>query len=585
MSNPSDPITTEVIRNAFNAIADDMSRVLGRSAFSPVIYECKDYGVGLFNEKVETLGQAPGHPLFIGGLDWGVQSVVDKYGLENLNPGDVFVVNDSYITGMHLNDTDIIRVLTYKDEPVGFAGIRAHWADVGTADPGYPVDTTEIFQEGLRLGPTRIVEKGRFVRDIVDILCMNSREPRSIMGDLNAQLAATNMGQRRYAKLIDRFSLDVVRECTRRIFESTEAKYRAFFARIPDGVYEAEGWADNDFVTDEPVLVRVKVTVSEDRMTIDTTGSSAQRPGNINCGFATSASAARLAVAFLYPATAPEVNHGSFRALEVIAEPGSIFAARQPAACMHPHPVMLLLDLVIRALAPVLPENVAAGLPGDSWNVLFMGEHPESKAFFCSMEALDGGWGASFKEDGESAIIHSAAGDFRNVPVETLESRYPILVHSLRMGRDSGGAGKYRGGLNVVKEYKPLTDCKLTLHFDRVKTPSWGLFGGHDGAAPRVTVHPVDSDEKTELLKVEQFPVKKHSRVVTETGGGGGYGNPLERDPERVRADVMDGYVSREAARDIYGVVLEDEGDRIDRELTKKLRQDKARDGARRGPE
>jgi N-methylhydantoinase B len=575
MSTRVDPVTTEVIRNAFNAIADDMSRVLGRSAFSPVIYECKDYGVGLFNEKVETLGQAPGHPLFIGGLDWGVQSVVDKYGLENLNPGDVFVVNDSYITGMHLNDTDIIRVLTYKDEPVGFAGIRAHWADVGTADPGYPVDTSEIFQEGLRLGPTRIAERGKLVRDIVDILCMNSREPKSIMGDLNAQLAATNMGQRRYVDLIDRFGLDVVRECTRKIFETTEAKYRAFISQIPDGVYEAEGWADNDFITEDPILVRVKVTVAGDEMTVDTTGSSPQRPGNINCGFATSASAARLAVAFLYPSTAPEVNHGSFMPLRMVAEPGSIFAARQPAACMHPHPVMLLLDLVIKALAPVLPENVAAGLPGDSWNVLFMGEHPETKSFFCSMEALDGGWGANYREDGESALIHSAAGDFRNVPVETLESRYPILVDSLRVGTDSGGAGKFRGGLNVVKEYTPLTDCKLTLHFDRVKTPSWGLFGGHDGAVPNVKVRDIESGEETKLLKIEQFAVKKGSRVVTVTGGGGGYGDPLERDPEMVRADVMDGFVSREAARDTYGVIIADDNFQIDLKETKKLRESK----------
>jgi N-methylhydantoinase B len=215
---------------------------------------------------------------------------------------------------------------------------------------------------------------------------------------------------------------------------------------------------------------------------------------------------------------------------------------------------MLMLDLVIKALAPVLPENVAAGLPGDSWNVFVMGQRPETGAFFVSGEALDGGWGACAKADGESALIHSAAGDFRNVPVETLEGRFPIRVRSFRLGRDSGGPGRFRGGLNVIKEYEVETDCRLTLHFDRALTPSWGLFGGRDGARPKVTLHPADGSPPRELLKVEQLPLSKGDRFVCETGGGGGYGNPRERDPERVKRDLLDGYVSPEAAREVYGL-------------------------------
>lgn len=575
MSTDIDPITTEVIRNAYDAIADDMSTVLGRGAFSPIIYESHDYGVALFNERVETLGQAPGHPFFIGGLDSGAKAVVEKYGIENLGEGDVFTVNDSYITGGHLNDVDVISVLTYEGEITGFASVRAHWFDVGTADPGFPVDTTNIYQEGVRWGPTRIMAGGEWVQDVVDLLLINSRAPKTLMGDLNAQVAAARMGEARYRELIDRFGLDVIRASTQSIFDTTEAKYREFFEAIPDGVYEAEGWADDDFITKEPVLVKVAVTVAGDEMTIDTTGSSAQRLGNINCGFANTVSAARLAVAFLYPSPHPDVNHGSFIPLHVISEPGSVFAAEEPAACMHPHPGMLMLDLVIKALAPVLPDNAAAGLPGDSWNVFIMGEDPETKAFFCSGEALDGGWGASSSNDGESAVIHSAAGDFRNVPVETLESRYPVLITRIGLGPDSGGVGAHRGGLNVIKEYELLADSKLTLHFDRAHTPQWGLFGGGDGAKPKVTIMETGADVPQELLKTEQLPLKRGSRIVAETGGGGGYGNPLERAPELVRKDVMDGYVSRTSAGDQYGVVIRDDFV-IDEGATERLRNERS---------
>jgi N-methylhydantoinase B len=286
---------------------------------------------------------------------------------------------------------------------------------------------------------------------------------------------------------------------------------------------------------------------------LDTTGSAKQCKGNVNCGFPNTVSAARLALAFLFPSGEPEVNHGSFLPLKVVAEPGSVFAANAPAACRHPHPGMLMLDLVIKALAPVLPENVAAGLPGDSWNVFVMGQRPETGAFLVSGEALDGGWGACAKGDGESALIHSAAGDFPNVPVETLEGRFPIRVRSFRLGRDSGGPGRFRGGLNVIKEYEVETDCRLTLHFDRALTPQWGLFGGGEGGRSKVTLLPADGSPPRELLKIEQLPLKKGDRFICETGGGGGYGNPRDRDPERVKRDLFDGYVSREAAQKVYG--------------------------------
>ena len=371
MTAQPNPITTEIIRNAYNAIADDMSAAIARSAYSPIIYEAHDYGIALFNERAELLGQYAGLPLFTGGLDAGVHAVIERYG-DDIAAGDVFTVNDSYITGGHLNDVDVIGVLMHQGRVCGYACIRAHWADVGTAEPGFPVNTRNIFQEGVRWGPTRIRRRGEWVRDVIDILRLNSRQPVTIMGDLDAQLSAIALGQKRVDALLTRFGTETIRECTAQIFRSTEQKYREFIRQIPDGVYTAEGVSDNDGTDDDPVVVKVRVTIAGDEIVVDTTGSSRQRRGNLNTGYANTVSAVRLGLALLYPDPVPDVNDGSFRAMRVIAEPGSIFAATEPAPCMRPHPVMLLIDLMIKALAPALPKVVAAGLPGDSWNVFVM---------------------------------------------------------------------------------------------------------------------------------------------------------------------------------------------------------------------
>ena len=554
MSAGIDPITAEVIRNAYNSIAEDMAAVMSRSAYSMIIYECNDFGIAFFNENVELLGQFAGLPLFVGGLDSGLKAALEKFDPDELQDGDILTVNDTYLTGGHLMDVDVIGVIRYQGELVGYTSVRAHWMDIGSASPGYPVNTTNIYQEGLRWGPTLIMRNGEFVQDVLDIFCMNSRAPKVLVGDLSAQIAAIRMGSQRYRQLIDRFGLDVVRRTTRNILDLTEARYRAFIGSIPDGAYEAEGYSDNDGISDDPVKLKVTVRVAGDEMTIDTTGTSPQTVGNLNTGLANSVSAARLAVSFLYPDPDPKANHGSFVPVHVVAEPGTVLYATEPAPCMHPHPVMLLIDLIIKALAPVLPNQVAAGLPGDSWNIFIMGQKPGSNEAFMSGEALCGGWGACKDADGENALIHSAAGDFRTIPVELLESAYPLLVRRFQLGVDSGGAGEHRGGLNVVKEYELLTDAILSFHFDRSYMPCWGLFGGHDGARPRVMVYPSDERGPFQANKIEELLLPKGSTFVGETGGGGGYGDPHQRDPHKVAQDVLNGYVSPDAAKTIYGV-------------------------------
>ncbi|WP_156842127.1 hydantoinase B/oxoprolinase family protein [Novosphingobium aquimarinum] len=544
MSATLDPITSEVIRNAYNAIADDMSAMIARSAYSPIIYEAHDYGIALFDRHARLLGQYAGLPLFTGGLDAGLKATIERYGLENLKAGDVYTVNDTFITGGHLNDVDVVGVIADEGEVLGFIAIRAHWADIGTAEPGFPVNSRNIFQEGVRWGPTKIMEGGEFVRDVIDLLCLNSRVPRTLMGDLKAQLAAIRLGSERMIWLKNRFGQETIEACGEQIFQTTDRKFRDFISSIPDGVYTAQGTSDDDGVTPDPVEAKVTVTIAGDRMTVDTHGSSKQRAGNLNTGYANTVSAVRLALALLYPDAEPDINDGSFRAIEVIAEPGSIYAAEAPAPCMRPHPVMLLIDLIIKALSDVLPDHVAAGLPGDSWNIFLMGVDPQTGKGFTSGEALDGGWGASARGDGPSAVIHSAAGDFRNMPVETLEHRAPIRIRRLELGTDSGGAGKFRGGQNVIKEYEALCDMTVTLHFDRARTPEWGLFGGEDGASPVVTVYTTQEPEGSIVRKVEQLPLAKGDRFVAETGGGGGYGPVSQRAPEAHASDLADGVIS-----------------------------------------
>ncbi|GIK37353.1 MAG: 5-oxoprolinase [Chloroflexota bacterium] len=549
-----DPVTTEIIRSAFLAAAEDMRATLWRSAFSPVIYEMKDCSVALFDEKAQLLAQAPGLPFFLGALSEVVQVVIRHVGRDNFQEGDVFILNDPYLTGSHLNDVDILSPVFYQGQLVGFTITRAHWLDLGSKEAAYAVDSTEIYQEGLRLGPVKIVERGQLVADIVDLIARNSRLPYSLKGDMHAQIAACRIGERRYRDLLDRFGLPAVRTSMAAIFATTETLEREAIAAIPDGMYQAEGYQDNDFQSDELIPVKVRVTVQGSEISVSTYGSSRQRPGCTNCGIVQTLSAIRLACKFLIR---PDlgVTGGSFRSLNVEIEPGSIFAAQEPAACLqYGSHTMLLVDLIIKALAPVLPERVTAGLPGDAWNVIIVGPHPTERGLFMCLESTAGGWGASAHSDGDSGVIHFAAGDFKNLPIETLENKYPVRIHGYALGVDTGGPGRFRGGLNIVRDYEVLADnSRLSLWFERTVTPQWGLFGGKSGAVPKVIFEPGTEREQT-LLKINHLPLTTGARLRAFTGGGGGYGPPWERESWRVREDVIDGYVSEAAALSEYGV-------------------------------
>jgi N-methylhydantoinase B len=548
----SDPITTEIIRSGFVAAAEQMNVNLARSAYTPIIYEMKDCSVALFNERVELLGQAPGLPLFIGALDAAVRVTVEYFGAENMREGDVYILNDSYLTGSHLNDVTILSPVFHAGELAGYAVAKAHWIDIGAMDPGVTLRATEIYQEGYRLGPTQLADGGRLRRDLVDTLAANSRLPSSIRGDMQAMIAACRTGERRFRALLDKFGHETVSAAAAEIFDQCERLDRAAVEALPNGEYAAEGVLDNDGHSDEPLPVRVRVTIAGSDMLVDVRGSSPQRAACVNAGLPYTISAARLGFKFLINPTMP-VSGGSFRPLSVLADRGSIFAAQEPAPTQRAAPCLgLLIDLMIRALAPILPECVAANQCADPMNVYLTGVDPRTGRRFIGGEALGIGWGGHASGDGESALINYGGGDLKNYPVETVEQRYPIKIRSFGLVPDSGGAGQYRGGLGVVREYEIRADeADVSLWFERSVTPGLGLFGGLTGAPPRVMIDPGTDSELT-LLKANHLPTARGTIIRAVTGGGGGFGPPSARSRELLDADEANGYVTPEARQRDY---------------------------------
>ena len=529
------PATVEVVRHAFMSGAEQMRRNLYRSAYSPVIYEMKDCSVGIYDARGDLLGQAPGLPFFLGSLGGTIKRVLELKNPDAFEPDDVWIVNDSTICGSHLNDVTVLQPVFVDGELRGFSGAKAHWNDVGAKEAGYVSDSTDIFQEGLRIGPTRLVHRGVVDQQILDLIALNSRYPSALVGDLRAEMAACRTGTERFAAIVARYGWSAVEAAIQRFFAQAETDDRESVWAIPDGVYRAEGDLDGDGISNRPVHVAVTVTISGDQMEVDLAGSSPECEGSINSGIVQTRSAIQQAFKFLVNPHAPACG-GNFRNLAVKVPAGSCFDPSPTAACLHygPH-LMLAMDLMVRALSVAVPDRAAAGHVGDSWNVIFVNERGHS--VFLSGESLVGGWGAYPGGDGESALIHSAAGDFKNFPVETMEHRYPLrlLQHGLRIG--SGGAGQWRGGLGIVREYEVLAPCRLSLWFERSRTPSWGLAGGRSGASPDVWVT-LPGDRQQRVLKCNAKPVPAGTRVLVLTGGGGGWGDPSSRDPAAVQEDL-----------------------------------------------
>jgi N-methylhydantoinase B len=552
-----DPITTEIIRSAFTAAADEMNATLIRSAYTPIIYEMKDCSVALLDEQHRVLGQSAGLPIFLGNLEICTRLTEETYGRDGWQPGDVWIMNDSYLTGTHLNDMTVFGPIFHEEGLVGFAACRAHWLDVGAKDPGGPMDSTSIYQEGIRLGPTKLVDGGVQRPDVTDLLGRNSRFGYPAIGDLGAQIACVRTGQKRLAAILERYGEETIEGAREEIFAQTERFERAAVAALPDGVYRAEGCLDNDGLTDDPCWVRMTITVAGEEMEIDLSETDDAARGPVNCGEAQAISACRVAYKLLInPANPP--NGGAFRPLSVKVRRGSMLGAVEPSPCQwYFTPLGLLIDLVVKALADVLPEQAAGASYGDSMVISLSGIDPRNGNPWLDLEPTVGGWGAWQGSDGEDGLINNVNGSLKDLAIEVAETKFPLRITQYGFRVDSGGAGTWRGGNGIAREYTIDSDeAVLFLWFERSKTPGWGLFGGEDATPPLVTINPGREDERS-MLKCSRVGLTKGDVVRTTTGGGGGFGPAAERDPELVRADVRNRHVSPQQAREVYGVELE----------------------------
>ena len=569
----ADPVVTELVRNGVIAVTEEMKTNLMRTAYNEIIYEALDFTTGLFTADGRTVSIGLGLPMFIRGMAETVKAKLAHFG-EAIDPGDILVTNDSYITGSHLNHVTLSLPIFFEDELVGFSCCMAHWLDIGGVLGGM---TTDIYSEGLQIPILKLQKRGEINQDLVDIIKMNVRIEDRAMGDLRAQLTAVRTGERRFLELLGRYGKAPVLGAIEDIMDKSEAAARARTRSIPDGVYEAESFMDDDGIDiGKDIPIRVRVAVEGDRMSVDLSDVAAQVRGYYNSGITTGHACAQVAYKCIAAPTDYPINDGTFRPLEVIVPPGRVVSAVRPAPMRWwmTFP-MTVVDTVFKALVPAIPERVIAGHHADLILATLFGISPKDRRLILAVIShVGGGWGAKMTEDGINCTIAMNDGDTHNSPVEMMETKYPIVVDRYALVPDSGGAGKFRGGLGAERAVRPLTDLRATTHMDRTRCAPWGLMGGGDGAANRVSLR-VDGELKDDLpnAKVISRPLNAGDQLIARGGGGGGFGPAWERPVERVREDVRQGYVTPEAARTLYGVAIDAATFAVNRPETARLRK------------
>ena len=470
-----DPVTTEIVRNGLIAATEEMKTNLMRTAYNMIIYEALDFTVGLFDAQGNTVSIGLGLPMFIRGMSDTVKTKLNHYGLENLDPGDILLTNDAYITGSHLNHMTFTVPIFHDGEVVAFSCCMAHWPDVGGTLDGA---TTDIFSEGLQMPIVKIYRKGVPNEELISVIKINVRLPERAMGDFRAQIAAVRTGERRFLEMIGKYGRDAVLGGIAAIMDHSEAATRARVREIPDGVYEAESFMDDDGVRiGERVPIRVRVEVTGDRMKVDLTDVSKQVAGFYNSGETAGRSCCQVAFKCLTSALDLPINDGQFRALDIVLPPGRVVSALKPAAMrMWMTYPMTIIDTIFKALAPAIPEHIIAGHHADLVVGRVNGRRPKDDSFYIYLGGLiGGGWGAKHNGDGSNATIAMNDGDTHNGPSEQVEAKYPLLVERYALRPDSGGAGRFRGGLGCEQVVQARHDLRFNSQMDRVKCKPWGL--------------------------------------------------------------------------------------------------------------
>ena len=570
-----DPFTVEVIKRALISAAEQMFVAFGRTSKSSVIYEVLDYGCAITDAQARMIAQANGIPPFIGVLTDAVTEVINKFGLDGLNEGDVIILNDPYMGGAtHQNDVVLVMPVYYQNRPIMFAAIKGHWNDIGGKDPGsWSPNATEIYQEGLQFPVVKLLEKGREVQGIVDILTRNIRIPEMILGDMRAQAASLQVAANRITQICDKYGLDTVLESIEIYLEQGRQEALEELKSLPKGEFVAEEYIDDDGLGGDPVLVKVKVTITDCEFIVDYTGTGKTCRGPINAPLSVLISTAKFAYkAVVSPHGDP--NAGLFSPLKVIVPEDTVFNPKRPAPIStYWESASYAGDIVWKALADVIPKRITAGHFLSVCGTTVSGIDDRTGEWFFSVEPNAGGWGAGKGKDGESGLVCSGDGETYVLSIEVAETRYPFIVDQFALNIADGGHGQWRGGYGLVKDYR-ITNSKafVTASFGRNKFPPWGLADGMSGTPNLVEVRTADGNvEQRGRFSTEELERGDVVRFIT--GMGGGYGDPRKRSPQAVLGDVLDGYITRETAEKVYGVAIVGDPPTLDEAETRRLRR------------
>jgi N-methylhydantoinase B len=562
-----DPVRFEVARNALLAITEEMGATLRRAAYSTNIKTRGDFSCAFFDRELRTVAQAFAQPSHLGSLAHIVPRAIRHYGPENLEPGDGILVNDPYLGGVHLNDITLVSPVFVDGALLGYVGNIAHHVDVGGGAPGSIGVSSEIYQEGLVIPPVRLVKGGTIDRDIFAMIRSNFRGTREITGDFRAQTAANRLGARRIAALAGQYGVETFDRYLEELLAYTERRTRAAFAEFPDGRFSAEMHMDGDGVSDEPVRLAATVEIDGGRLTVDLSGCDDQRRSPTNATASQAYSGVVYVLKCLVGADIP-VNDGFYRLVDIRSRPGSVVHAVHPAAVAAGWEIaMQLCDLLFRALSEALPDRVVAGTKGCVCNVAFGGIDPRSDEYFTFYETIAGGYGATRSTDGMDAV-QAHFQNTENAPVEETESSYPVRIVRYSLIDDSEGAGQWRGGLGVRRDYMfPGHAPSFSILSDKAKFPPWGLFGGLDARPARYVLNPGREGERVLPSKIT-LQLADGDVVSVQTPGGGGVESPRARPVEHIAADVVAGKISPQRARSVYGVVVDPGTGSVDEDAT-----------------
>ncbi|MGC8475037.1 MAG: hydantoinase B/oxoprolinase family protein [Acetobacteraceae bacterium] len=544
----TDPARFEIVKNALIAAAEEMKIVLARTAYSPLLKVAGDYSCGIFDAAGNMVAQGPDLPIHLGSMPDAVRAVVAAF--PDPAPGDVFIHNDPYQGGSHLPDVNVISPAFHEGVRLGYGCVRAHWPDIGSATPGSYGAVTEIYGEGLRLPPVRLVRAGVPEAGIEAIILANVRNPSERAGDLRAQIAANRRAAERLAGLAARYGAAELRAIMAEVLDYSERMMRAALAALPDGEAVFEDVLDGDGViapgasADEPFRVRLRLVKRGETILADFAGSDPAVPGPMNAPLTVTASGVYCALKTIAdPGGLIPPNSGAWRAVTVTAPEGSVVHARHPSPVVYANHEMShrIVDMVMAAMFQIAPGRVMAGSQGTSAVVTFGGRDPRSGLPYVSYESVKGGFGARPGKDGINAVA-AGISNMMNTPVEILESSFPLRVEEYALIPGSGGAGRWRGGLGVRRVWRVLDhDAQVAVCAERAVTPPFGLAGGQAGAPARLWLLGADGTRRA-LNSKGAFLAPAGSRVVMEAPGSGGYGPASARDPAAAAADAAEGY-------------------------------------------